>query len=201
MTRIGLRIELTLYGPTYGQAGGDDVGLAAHADRLLGRAVLERHFVDRRNGPGRDSCHGVGRRALVERGAPQLRAHAVRRALQCREGRLLTRRPARLWLGQEGQRPVIHVVVERRLDVEDRDGGLDDLALAARAPVQLGLARVHERPGVPQGMHGVMGAERPVVAQPDRDRLVAAIHRHDLDTHRPARSDSAARFEARTASP
>ena len=38
-----------------GQAGGDDVGLAADADGLLGRAVLERHLVDRGHGAGRDA--------------------------------------------------------------------------------------------------------------------------------------------------
>ena len=128
-----------------GQPGGDDVRLPAHADGLLRGAVLERHLVHRLDRARGHARHRVRRRGLVERGPAQLRVHPVGRALQRREGRLLTRRPARLGLGEERQRPVEHVVVERRLDVEDRDGGLDDVALAAGAVVQLGLARVHER--------------------------------------------------------
>ena len=51
------------------------------------------------------------------------------------------------------------------------------------AAVQLGLARVHERPRVPQRVDGVVGPQRLVGAEADRDRLVAAVHRHDVDVH------------------
>ena len=166
-----------------GQPGGDDVGLAADADRLLGGAALERDLVDRADRAGGHAGHRVGRAALVEGGAAQLRRHPVGRALERGERRLLARRPARLGLGQERERPVVHVVVERRLDVEDRDRGLDDLALAVRRVVQLGLRRVHERAAVLQRVDVVVRLDAVVRAEADRDRLVAAVHRDDVDVH------------------
>ena len=90
-------------------------------------------------------------------------------------------RPARLRPGQEAQRVGEHVVVERRLDVEDRHRRLDDLPLAAGRAVQLAGARVHERARVAQRVHVVVRAQRGVRAQADRHRLVAAVHRDEVD--------------------
>ena len=119
----------------------------------------------------------------MEHVAAQLGGHPVGGALERGERGLLARRPARLGLGQEAQRAAEHVVVERRLDVEDRHGGLDDLALARGAAVQLALARVHEAARLLQRVRGVVGPEARVRAEADGNRLVPAVHRDQVDVH------------------
>ena len=165
------------------QPGRDDVRLADDADRLLLGHALQRDLVHRLGRPGGDARHAVGRELALEELAAGLDRHAVGRALDGGERRLVAAAPQRRGLAQEGHRPAVHAVVGRRLDVEHGDDALDDVALGVGPAVKLGVRRVHERPRVRHGVRVVVRADGAVGPEADRRGLRAALQRRAHEVH------------------
>ena len=90
-------------------------------------------------------------------------------------------RPFPFTLLQEAQLRGERVVVERRLDLEDLDARLGyQLSHPPVRGVQLRAVHVHERAALLHRPDVVVVAEALVAGEAGRDRLVAAVHRHEI---------------------
>ena len=79
---------------------------------------------------------------------------------------------------QKGQRRGEHAIIERRLDVKHVHVLIDDGAHAAKLGRQHGMGRIHQAVAGRDGVRLVVDTHAFVVAQPNRDRLVAPVHGH-----------------------
>ena len=128
-------------------------------------------------GAARRAGHqAVGRRHPVEDVLPQRPGGLLQRPAQTRQRRAIEVGEVLLALSQEGHRPVEHLVVEGRLDMEDVEVLIDDAADAIDGAVQLGLLRLHVALRAPDGLRRVVGAQAQVVGQAGADGLVASVH-------------------------
>jgi hypothetical protein len=159
-----------------------DVGLALHLDELLLVDVLGGDLVHRLDLAALDAGHLVRRFDRLEDVAGDARRRPRQRLGRGDEHRPVARRPLPLALVQEPERRREDVGVERGLDLEHVDAGVDEhLAHAPVALVQLAAVLVHEAAAVRHGVRVVVVAQAAVAGQPGGRRLPAAVHRDQVD--------------------
>ena len=84
-------------------------------------------------------------------------------------------------LGEERHLGIEHPVVQHRLDVKHLEVLVDDLADPVAGPIHRRAGVVKVGIAAEDGLRRVMRLERRVVAEPDADRLRAAIHRDQVN--------------------
>ncbi|CAB4723496.1 unannotated protein [freshwater metagenome] len=170
-------------GPEVGHPHHQHVGVAVDLHELLAVHLLQRALVDGLDLAGVDAGQAVGRPQVVEELVPQP-VGSQRQTTSHRQHRgLVAHRPLPLALHQEVVGLGEDVVVEGGLDLEDLDVLLDHPPDPPRRVVHRRLLVVHERPGGHHRGGVVVVAQRAVRRQPDADRLVAAVHRDEVDVH------------------
>ena len=163
-----------------------DVGLAAHLDQLLAVQVLERPLVHRFHLARVDAGDLVRRLDAPE----ELPAHARRREvvplLRGHHQGLVLHGPLPFPLVEEPQLRREGLAVQRGLDLEHLhavggeeaphpDGRVVDRRVSG--------PRIHVALRLEHRVHVVVVPKALVAGQADRDRLVAAVHRHEVDVH------------------
>ena len=74
-----------------------------------------------------------------------------------------------------------HFVVDRRFDVKDVAVFVNQFSEFDNLVIQNRFRRIHIRIRIANRLRFVMLAQRFVIAQPDRDRFMSAVHRHEID--------------------
>ena len=163
-------------------AGDQDVALALDRNRVLLESLLEDLFVHRLG------LAGVARRHLVLR-RPRMKQLAARRPRQLPqrvahrlELHAVERGEVVLVLQQEIHVASVHAIVDGGLDVKDLAGARRQACPAGCTLwVELRPRRIHVAVRIANRLRLVMRAQRFVIAKSDRHRLVAAVHRHEVD--------------------
>ena len=76
---------------------------------------------------------------------------------------------------------LVHAIIDRGFDMKDVEMLVDDFAEPHTLMCQLRARRIHVTVRFPNCLWLVMRAQRFVIAQADGNRLVPAVHRHEID--------------------
>ena len=130
--------------------------------------------------PGLDRDHLVVGGERVEELEPCGARHLAHREAHRLELHSLVGREGVFVFGEEAHFAREHAIVDGRLDVEDVEVLVNELAQTVDLARQLRAGRVHVAVGVADGLRLVVRAQTLVVAEADGDGLVAAVHRHKV---------------------
>ena len=125
--------------------------------------------------------HSVRRRVVVQHVAPHLVGHVAHRPLKAPQPRAIPVGEAVFVLVQEVEHPAVHPRIHRRLDLENVERLVNQLAHPVRRTMQRRARRVHVRVRIAQRPDVVVMPQALVRRESHRDRLVPAVHRHQVD--------------------